>query len=119
VKLRSEKSLNCSILRDSRVSKEAAKSIVSVLSVVRVQKSPQLKASNASNRKKEAAAVAVLPDLVLVVGHFWQFVTISGNFWNKSGNVARESLLFFLSKNGDDDDDEAFDIDNGKTTECD
>jgi hypothetical protein len=117
VKLRSEKSLNCSILRDSRVSKEAAKSIVSVLSVIRVQKSPQLKASNASNRKREAAAAAVLPDLVLVVGHFWQFVKISGNFWNKSGNVARESLLFFLSKNGDDDDDLTRFVNNGKTTE--
>jgi hypothetical protein len=71
------------------------KSIVSVLSIVRVQKSPQLKASNVRNQKSKAATETALPDF-LVVGHLWRLMKISGNFRDKeSENAARESLLFF------------------------
>jgi hypothetical protein len=61
------KSLKYSSLRDSTVSKKAVGSIVSVLSNVKVQKSPQLKASNVRNRKTKASTETALPDLALFV----------------------------------------------------
>jgi hypothetical protein len=94
------------------------KSIVSVSSIIKVQKSRQLKASNVKIRERKAFTATALPGLVSLRSETVTLLAVCGRFWQLSGTrgLEKSSLttnqqklldnnrLFAEFSNKDDDD---------------